>query len=130
MNIGSKLLKVFVVLLIIGASYFIVQIIKEYLDMNIEVTEQIDEGTSIIDETNATLIIKQVENAYSSAYISKSSYPTLQEVKNHFNCSGALWKEDLVIESGNFNCTVEVINNNLKVTCLYKTTNNDLILSS
>jgi len=130
MNIGSKLLKLFVVLLIIGASYFIVQIIKEYLDMNIEVTEQINEGTSIIDDTNATLIIKQVENAYSSAYMSKSSYPTLEEVKSYFNCSGAIWSEDYIIQSGNFNCTVEVINNNLNVKCLDKETSTNLILSN
>ncbi|MBE6139882.1 MAG: hypothetical protein E7174_05270 [Firmicutes bacterium] len=93
--------------------------------------DTIDDAKNSANQRTAELIISTVQLAYSTAYLNNKGYPTLEQVKTEFNSEiHANWNSDYVIESNSFNCTVEVINNYLKVTCLELETTNEMILSN
>lgn len=82
------------------------------------------------NQRTAELIITGVEFAYTTAYIENMGYPTLEQVKSYFELDNVTWARDYIIETKDFNCDVEIFNNNLKVTCLETETNTDMILSN
>lgn len=126
----KNVFKFLLFLLIIGSAIVIIIIIGSRVDEIDNLNDTINDTTSVMKNTNAKNIIKYVEDAYEAAYIKNYSYPTLRDVKESFNINKVNWNNDYIIEAEGFNCTVEVINNNLKVKCLDYETNNNLKLSN
>ena len=74
-------------------------------------------------------IIKNVENAYTSAISNIGTNPTLDEVKSQFSMSDAGWIGDQIISDIGFACDVTTFNNYLKVKCQNIETKKIMILS-
>lgn len=126
----KNIFKFLLFLLIIGAAIVVTTIIGSRVDETDNLNDTINDTTSAMKNTNAKNIIKYVEDAYEAAYIKNYSYPTLLQVKESFNINKVVWNSDSLIETEGFNCSVEVIDNNLKVKCLDYETNNNLKLSN
>lgn len=91
----------------------------------------VDSEEYLANKNTVDLVLHAVKLAYTTAMLDNlGTKPTLQQVKASFNSDVSTWNSDYVIKADNFNCNVEVINNNLKVNCLGKETNTNLILSN
>ena len=122
--------KLIFIILIIGVFYVFSEIITVSFDNTKNRLDNIKDTQNIVDLNTANAIIRQVETAYSSAYMKNMGYPTLEQVKSSFAVENVVWNENNKIEAQNFTCNVEFINNNLKVTCLDISTKNNLIIVS
>lgn len=122
--------KLIFIILIIGVFYVFSEIINVSFDNTKDRLDNIKDTQNIVDLNTANAIIRQVETAYSSAYMKNMGYPTLEQVKSSFAVENVVWNETNKIEAQNFTCNVEFINNNLKVTCLDISTKNNLIIVS
>ena len=129
-SLDFKIWKVLFVFLIIGAALVLVLLVRKQMDKMDDVNTEINKTESVADIATANRIIKQVQNAYSVAYMNNLAYPTLEQVKVKFECSNVIWEDNYVIETRNFDCKVEIIENKLHVTCLDYETTEDLILSN
>lgn len=126
----KNIFKIVLLLLTIGAVFILVSIFKTEVDEVDNINQEINESNEFSDDMTASTIIKQVEYAYSQAYMKYINYPTLEQVKSEFMCDNVIWNEDYVIEAQNFICKVEINNNNLKVNCLDYKIEDSLILSN
>ena len=114
------------VFVIIGFVIFSKVAVKTYDDT-------IDKFKDSANQRTAELVISEVELAYESAYFTNNrAYPTLKQVQSEYNglYPQIKWESDYVIGSGDFKCDVKVVNNNLKVNCLGKETDKEMILSN
>lgn len=117
-----------IALCLVGVIYVIVERIeKEELELKQDHEEQKLQLTKI----NASLVIDSVELAYTTALTKNmGTYPTLEQVKNNFNNEHAIWNSNDKITSleNNFECSVVIQEQILKVNCLdYETTSNLII---
>jgi len=121
--------KLIFIILIIGVFYVFSKIVNVQFDNTKDRVENIKDTQNIVDLNTASAIIRQVETAYSSAYMKNMGYPTLEQIKSNFAVENVVWNNNNIIEAKNFTCNVEITNNNLKVTCLDISTKNNLIIA-
>lgn len=124
----KKMLVVLLLVLIIIVSG-VFGIVK--LANDVKEDKRLQEEKLELQKTNASLVIKSVELAYTTAVANNMGvYPTLQQVKNNFSNEHATWEKDEKIISleNEFECSVSITGKLLKVTCLDYETDSNLIV--
>lgn len=115
-----------VLIVIVGGVFGIVKLADD-----VKEDKRLQEEKLQLQKTNASLVIKSVELAYTTAVTNNMGvYPTLQQVKNNFSNEHATWESDEKIISleNEFECSVSITGKILKVTCLDYETDSNLIV--
>lgn len=122
----KRIFLVLILILVCGCSNNSIKksVEKEIKEPTEQAIDNISNASDAALKRSAELIISEVQVAYASALMnSLGDDPTLQDVKNNFSMDNAIWESDKIIYNNEFECSVSVENNLLKVKCLDKELN-------
>ena len=89
----------------------------------------IENTSDRVVQVTIDIIFDEIKYAYTEAtYDRLGNYPTLNQVREKFSLDSVIWEGDKIKSDLGFECSVNVENNELKVSCLDRQLDYDLVL--